>query len=381
MKITNVETYPVFSGARNWLFVTVDTDEGIWGVGESNLTSREEAVIGFVNHVRPLLIGQDPSRIEHLWQVLFRGGFFPADRAGASAIAAIDTALWDIAGKAHGVPVYQLLGGLVRDKVICYPHNDGETGDIERLVESCRQTTALGYKFVRWDLPIQGGQAVLDSRQAIRVTLKQCEAVRLALGDEMEICLDVHTRLDPADATTLCREIEAYRPYFVEDPLRSEDTNAYRALRARTGVPLAAGEQFSSKWEYRQLIEEDLIDYARIDPTLGGGITESRKIAGWCETHYINLAPHNPNGPVSTAACLHLCLACPNVAVLELPKPTGMMLPDVFPAVPAFENGYLLPPTQPGLGVEFDRDAARRYPYQMAELPHLRRPDGAFTNW
>jgi galactonate dehydratase len=379
MKITAIETYPVFGGSRNWLFVTVDTDEGIWGVGESNLTSREEAVIGFVNHLKPLLIGQDPMRIEYLWQVAFRGGFFPADRVGSSALSAIDTALWDIAGKAHGVPVYQLLGGLVRDKVVCYPHNTGAGESVEALVESCRSTVALGYKFVRWDVPATGD--VFEPGHAVRTVLRQCEAVRAALGDTVEICLDVHTRLDPPDATWLCRAVEPYRPYFIEDPLRSEDTNGYRTLRARTGVPLAAGEQFAGKWEYRQLIEEDLIDYARIDPTLGGGITESKKIAGWCETHYINLAPHNPNGPVSTAACLHLCLACPNVGVLELPRPTGAVLPDVFPMVPRFAEGYLLPPTQPGLGVEFDRAAAQRYPFQMAELPHFRRLDGAFTNW
>ncbi|MGH2344352.1 MAG: mandelate racemase/muconate lactonizing enzyme family protein [Chloroflexota bacterium] len=379
MKITQVETYLVFSGRRNWLFVTVDTDEGVWGVGESNLTSREEAVVGYINHLRPLLIGQDPSRIEYLWQVMSRSGFFPADRVGASAIGAIDTALWDVAGKALGVPVYQLLGGLTRERVVCYPHNAGENGEIEGLVESAHRTTALGYKFVRWGLPTQDD--LFEPRQALRTTLRQCEALRTALGDEVELCLDVHTRLDPADAATLCREIEAYRPYFVEDPLRSEDTNAYRALRSRTGVPLAAGEQFAGKWEYRQLIEEDLIDYARIDPTLGGGLTESRKIAGWCETHHINIVPHNPNGPVSTAACLHLCLACSNVSVLELPQPTGTVLQDVFPVTPRFVDGYLLAPTQPGLGVEFDREAARRHPYQMTELPHLRRLDGAFTNW
>ncbi len=167
MKITNVETYPVWNNHRNWLFVTVDTDEGIWGVGESNLTSREQAVMGFIEDVKPLLIGQDATRIEYLWQVLFRGGFFPADRVGASAIAAIDTALWDIAGKAHGVPVYQLLGGLVRDKVVCYPHNRGEDGSIEALVESCQQTVAQGYRFVRWGLPTVGD--VLEPADAVRL--------------------------------------------------------------------------------------------------------------------------------------------------------------------------------------------------------------------
>jgi L-alanine-DL-glutamate epimerase-like enolase superfamily enzyme len=164
MKITAIETYPVFD-QRNWLFVTVETDEGIWGVGESNLTSREEAVVGFVNHLRPLVLGQDPARIEYLWQMLFRGGFFPADRVGASAIAALDTALWDIAGKVRGVPVYQLMGGLVRDKVVCYPHNAGESGSVEELVESCSHTQALGYRFVRWGLPTDGD--VLEPRVVI----------------------------------------------------------------------------------------------------------------------------------------------------------------------------------------------------------------------
>jgi galactonate dehydratase len=272
-----------------------------------------------------------------------------------------------------------LLGGRVRDKVVCYPHNQGEDGSVEALVESCHRTVEQGYRFVRWGLPTDG--SLLEPAAAVRTTLRQFEAVRTAFGDAVEICFDVHTRLDPADATTLCRALEPYRPYFVEDPLRSEDTNGYRALRARTGVPLAAGEQFASKWEYRQLLEEDLIDYARVDPTVGAGITESRKIAGWCETHYINLAPHNPNGPVSTAASLHLCLASPNVGVLELPRPTGMVLPDVFVDVPRFEDGYLLPPERPGLGVEFDREAARRHPFQPEELPHLHRLDGSFTNW
>ncbi len=277
------------------------------------------------------------------------------------------------------MPLYQLLGGLVRDRVICYPHNAGTAGDIETLVESCRRTLAQGYKFVRWDLPAEGD--VLEPRQAVRTLLRQCEAVRVALGDTVEICLDIHTRLDTVDAVTLCREVEAYRPYLSRIRCGPEDTNAYRVLRARTGVPLAAGEQFASKWEYRQLIEEDLIDYARIDPTLGGGITESRKIAGWCETHYINLAPHNPNGPVSTAACLHLCLAAPNMGVLELPRPTGATLTDVFPAVPQVADGYLLPPPTPGLGVEFNGGPARNHPFQLLELPHFRRADGAFANW
>src|ERR687884_501703 len=189
MKITNVETYPVFNERRNWLFVTVDTDEGIWGVGESNLTSREEAVIGFVEHARPLLIGQDPTRIEHLWQVLFRGGFFPADRVGASAIGAIDTALWDIAGKAHGVPVYELLGGRVRDRVVCYPHNAEAGADTSALVESCLKTREEGWRFVRWGLPQEG--EVFEPRRSVLAAVEQFAAVRDAVGEEIEMILDV----------------------------------------------------------------------------------------------------------------------------------------------------------------------------------------------
>jgi L-alanine-DL-glutamate epimerase-like enolase superfamily enzyme len=352
MRITTIECFPVWGGFRNYLFVVVDTDDGISGVGEAGLTGRELAVAGAISHFGPLLIGQDPFRSEHLW---------------------------DIKGKALGVPVYELLGGRVRDKVVCYPHNVGHSPDVNALVESCLETTEAGWKFVRWGLPEAGD--VLEPRDAIRTSLDQFEAIRAALGEEIELVFDVHTRLDLADALQLCRASEPYRPYFIEDPLRAENPDAFKMLRPRTTVPLAAGEQFTSKWQFRQLIEEEWIDYARIDLCLVGGITEAKKIAGWCETHYIKLAVHNPLGPVSSAACLHLNLACPNVGVQEQPRKPGEVLPDVVPLQPIWEDGYLLPPTAPGLGVEFDREAAARHPFQLTELPQLRRVDGSFTNW
>ncbi len=379
MKITNIEAYPVWGGFRNFLFVVVDTDEGIWGVGEAGITGRELAVMGALEHFKPLLIGQEAMRIEHLWQLLFRGGFFPGQNILSAAISAIDIALWDIKGKALGVPIYELLGGRVRDKVVCYPHNPGESMELAPLVESCVQTTAQGWKFVRWGLP--DNQGILEPRTAIRTAVAQFEAVRGAVGDEIEIVFDVHTRLDLPDALRLCQEVECFRPYFIEDPLRSENPDSFKTLRPRTRVPLAAGEQFSSKWEFRQLIEEEWIDYARIDLCIVGGFTEAKKIAGWCETHYIKLAVHNPLGPVSTAACLQLNLACPNVGVQEQPVKPGTVLTDVVPVQPEWHDGYLLPPARPGLGIEFDRDAARRHPFRMTELPHLRRLDGSVTNW
>jgi galactonate dehydratase len=381
MKITAIETFPVYNGSRNNLFVTVDTDEGISGVGESGLSGRELAVIGAIEHFKPLLIGQDATRLEHLWQVLFRGGFFPANRVLCSAISAIDIALWDIQGKALGVPVYRLLGGLSRDKVVCYPHAQvpGEGDDVDALVENCKKHVAEGWKFVRWGLPQQG--SLLEPRAAVRTALKQLEKVRGAVGDDIELCLDVHTRLDLPDAVRLCRESEQYRPFFMEDPLRSENPHAYRRLREQTAVPIAAGEQWASKWEFREAIEDDLIDYCRVDLCIVGGLTEARKVAGWCETHAIKLVTHNPLGPVSTAACLQLNLAMPNVAVQEQPRRPGTTLTDVVPVQMEWQDGYLLPPTRPGLGVEFDREAARSHPFHMTEAPHLHRLDGSLTNW
>jgi galactonate dehydratase len=377
MKITNIETYPVWGGFRNFLFVVVDTDEGLYGVGEAGITGRELAVAGAVEHFKPLLIGQDPSRIEHLWQMLSRGGFFPAQRILTSAISAIDIALWDIKGKALGVPIYDLLGGLVRDKVVCYPHNGGR--DIQSLVESCLKTKAEGWKFVRWGL--YDGHGTFEPRKAVQTAIKEFQAVREAVGEDIEITFDVHTRLDLPDAVWLCQEAEPFRPYFIEDPLRSENPDSFKTLRPRTRVPLAAGEQFSSKWEFRQLIEEEWIDYARIDLCIVGGFSEAKKIAGWCETHYIKLAVHNPLGPVSSAACLQLNLACNNFGVQEQPRKPSDTLSDVVPVQPEWRDGYLLPPTRPGLGIEFDREAAKKHPFQMAELPHLHREDGSFTNW
>jgi galactonate dehydratase len=385
VKITDIRNYPVWSG-KNYLFVEVHTDEGITGIGEAGISNRESAIVGALDQMRSLLIGEDPFRTEHIWQMLFRGGFFPAQRILSSAISAIDIALWDIKGKALGQPVYRLLGGPVRERVVCYPHNGGRDGSVDSLVDSCLQTIEDGWKFVRWGLPIVGAKdgdnPVLEPGVALRTALRQMQAVRDAVGEEIEIAFDVHTRLDLPDALLLCKESECFRPFFIEDPLRCENPDSFKTLRPRTTVPLAAGEQFSSKWEFRQLIEEEWIDYARIDLCIAGGITEALKIAGWCETHYIKLAVHNPLGPVSSAACLQLNLACSNFGVQEQPRKPGSTFPDLFPKQPDWENGYLLPPTTPGLGIEFDPAAAKNYPHRPEHtFPRLRRLDGSFTNW
>jgi len=377
MKITDVKVY-LAKEWRTFCFVVLETDEGISGIGEAGITGRELAVRGAIEHFKPLLIGQDPFRTEHLWQLLFRGGFFPAQRILTAAIAAIDIALWDIKGKALGVPVYDLLGGRARDRMLTYNHNGGET--VEELVECCQRSLDEGWKVLRWGLAHEP-EKILEPQAAVRRAIKEIEALRLALGDEVKLAIDVHTRLDPADAIWLCQEFEQYRPYFVEDPLRVENSQSYRNLRNRTTVPLAAGEQYNSKWEFRQVIEEELIDFARVDLCICGGITEAKKIAAACETHYIDLAVHNPIGPVATSAFLHLCLSVPNCAVQELPRRPGESMPDLVLNQPEWEDGYLMPPTAPGLGIEFNPDALGKYPFEMGELRHLRRPDGSVANW
>ena len=378
MKITEIKPYPINGGGRNFMFVKVETDEGIYGIGEAGLTWKELAVAEAVNHLAPMIIGEDPMRTEHIWQVMLRGAFFPGGKVIASAMSAIDIALWDIKGKALNVPVYDLLGGLVRQKAVCYPHIGGATP--EQIADNARKRVDEGWKFVRFGVAHEGG-SIMEPSQAVRRSIAQFEAVRDTVGDDIEICLDIHTRLDPPDAVTLCRALEQYRPYFLEDPLRSENPASFHQLRQHVAAPLAAGEHFATKWEFRELIEADLINYARIDLCIVGGITEAKKITGWCETHYINIAPHNPLGPVSAAACLHLDLASTNFGVQELPRKTGTSFTDVFPVQVEWEDGYLLPPTRPGLGIEFDEEAAKKHPYKKVNSPRLYRLDGALTNW
>ncbi|MFB6295341.1 MAG: mandelate racemase/muconate lactonizing enzyme family protein [Halobacteriales archaeon] len=361
-------------------FVTVETDEGLYGVGEAGLSFRGPAVAEVIRAFEPDLVGADPSRIEHLWQTMFRGGFFPGGVVQSAAVSAVDIALWDLKGKALGVPVYELLGGRTRERVVCYPHVGGET--VDDLIADCEARVDEGWEFVRWGLGDHGDGEEYEPDRAVRDGIERVRAVREACGEDLNICVDVHTRLDPSSAVEFCRGVEEYSPFFIEDPLRSENVAKLRTVREKTAVPIAVGEQFDSKWTFREAIEEDLMDYCRVDLCIAGGLTEATKVADWCETHYIHLAPHNPNGPVSTAAALHLCLSSPMVGVQELPRPTGSEFTDVFPEQVPFEDGHLLPPEEPGLGVEFDESAIEDLPeFEPSGGVGFRRADGAYTNW
>ncbi len=387
MKVTQVTSIPVVGeSGRDQFIVKVDTDAGIYGLGEAGKIRWGVAIANAVDHLSELVVGEDPFGTERLWQQMFRGNFFPADGVYSCAISAIDVALWDIKGKALDMPVYKLLGGPVRDKVVCYPHNEGK--DMAELLENCQRTVDEGWKFVRWGQPESGtadgrrGTGILEPVESMRIAEEQMSRVRELVGPEIQICFDVHTRLDTAHVIALCKAFEPYRPFFVEDPLRSENPATYRTLAKHTDLPIAAGEHWSSKWPFREVIEEELIAYARIDVCNVGGLTEALKITHSAETHYIDIAPHNPLGPVSAAACVALCMASTNVGVQEMPRRPGTVDTDLFPVQIDWQDGYAFAPDAPGLGVDIDLEIAESRPGKMRGWsPQLRRNDGAFTNW
>ena len=392
MKITDVKTFIVHvpERGRNFTFVKVYTDEGLTGLGEAGVTGKELAIAGLVETYAPVLTGMDPSRIEHIWQTLWRGQFFRGGHIHAATVAAIDIALWDLRGKALGVPVYDLLGGKTRDYARCYCHvqqrggTDRDQGDgINAMVAYAQARVAEGWEFVRYGVGEGSGserEGIYEQTRAMQWSIDAFAALRDSLGPGIEICVDFHQRTTPTYAIQLARALEPMRPFFVEDPLRAENASELAYLRQHIAAPIATGEQISSKWDWQVLIEKDLMDYCRIDLCISGGLTEAKKVAGWCETHYIEQAPHNPLGPVSTAACLHFDLSTPLFAVQEL-----VWRPDVIPGIiqtdMRLEGGNLYSGGAPGLGVELNEDAARAQPYQPASFSMLRREDNSVSDW
>ena len=374
MKITAVDVFPV----RSFVYVKISTEDGLYGVGEASLSGRSMAVVHAFDHLRPLLISQDATRIEHIWQDIFRGTFWRGGPVLQSALAGIDIALWDLAGKALGVPTYRLLGGKTRDKVLVYRHVGGATP--QDLAERSQALCAEGYKVMRISPITEKNRGTFDPTWAIRNGVAHIEALRRS-DDDVEIIFEVHTRLTPARAIEFCNAIEAYRPFFVEDPIRSENPAAFATLRAHTNVALGTGEQLHTKWAYRELIEGELIDYLRVDICHTGGITEGKKIAAMGEIHYQELACHYTGSPVSTAAMLHLNLSIPNCAVQEFAPAADWMM-DVTPHDWYIEDGFIHASDAPGLGIDIDEKAALQHPPEIPDEPsHWRRADGSVNDW
>jgi galactonate dehydratase len=392
MRITDIKAYPTWVGNRNQLVVKVETDEGIFGLGESGLSGRELAVVGALNHFRPFVIGQDPMQRGRIWQELYRSQYFEGGRVLLAAQSAIDIALYDIVGKALGVPVYQLLGGKQREHVPCFATAGGSTG--EQMLDNVKLLWEHGWRTIRTTVlsptPPEAPD-LFEPRESLPYTARWLVKIREELGSDLTLGIDYHHRLSIAEAASFCQRMPPGTLDFLEEPIRDETPEAYAALRKLTAVPFAVGEEFSSKWQFLPFIEQHLTDFARIDICNVGGFTEALKVAGWAEAHYIDLMPHNPLGPICTAATIHLAAAVPNFAWLEVRVtqtenlyygPTGVdEAALMFPVQPVL-NGTVFPVLDtPGLGVEFDEERAQAQSWQFWEAPHWRRRDGSVTNW
>jgi galactonate dehydratase len=386
MKISDIKTFPVWVGHRNQMVVKVETDEGLHGWGEAGLSGRELAVAGAVKHYREFLLGRDPMRAGALWQEMYRSQYFEGGRTLTAAISAIDMALYDIKGKALGVPVYQLLGGKQRDRVPCFATSWGQMGP--ELVENVQELIRHGWNVIRIGAgsPDTGPDGTLfEPRESIGLTAEWVTKVRQAVGPGPVLGVEYHHRLSVAEAASFCQRLPSGTLDFLEEPIRDESPEAYETLRTMVSVPFAIGEEFSSKWAFLPYIERGLTNFARVDVCNVGGLTEAMKVAGWAEAHYIDLMPHNPLGPICTAATIHLAAAVANFAWLEtwvsLDGSNRHANDDLFPLQPRLEENCFPVLDTPGLGVEFNEELALKQPFQYWEAPHLHRRDGSYTNW
>jgi galactonate dehydratase len=364
MKVTAVVTVPV----DRYLFVQVHTDEGVVGLGEAGTWGFLEAAEQVVKKFAHYLVGQDPLRIEHHWQSLYRSTHFRG-AAIMGAVSAIDIALWDIAGKYFDVPVYALLGGKTRDKVRVYCHVRGQT--IESLVDGCiaakeRGFTALGHLSPFGDEP-RDRPYFKTHAQKMGQAVDAVRRFRDAVGDDVDLCIEIHRRLSPAEAIVLARGIEPYRPLFYEDPVLPDNFDAMAFVAENIRIPIATGERLHTIFEFEMLLRREAVQYVRPDVCMCGGITGAKKIAALAEANYVGVVPHNPLGPVSTAACVQLAACIPNFALQEYPigedrPPKSEMMRST---VTYDGRGSLLVPESPGIGVELASDAAERHPYKM----------------
>lgn len=382
MKITKLETFRL---QPRWLLLRVETDDGFVGWGEPVVEGRVAATQACVHELEPYLIGQDPRRIEHIWQTLYRGGFYRGGPVLTSALSGIDQALWDIKGKALGVPVYDLLGGAVRDKMAVYSWIDSDTPEI--AARSVKEKMAQGFTTVKMFGTCATGW--IDDRKAINDLLERVQAVRDAAGPDVGIAIDFHGRAHHSMARTLLKEMEPLKPLFVEEPVLVENLDAFADLHRRSNIPLATGERSFTRWGFKELLERGCADIIQPDLSHAGGISEVRRIAAMAETYDVALAPHCPLGPVALAACLQVDFASINACLQEqsigMAYNKGQEIDSYLrdPAVFAYQNGYVPLLTSPGLGVDVDEEIVRRS--QVPDLawknPVFYMEDGSVTEW
>ncbi len=402
MKIVDAKVIVCCPG-RNFVTLKILTDQGLHGIGDATLNGRELAVASYLeDHVVPCLIGRDAHQIEDMWQYLYRGAYWRRGPVTMAAIAAVDTALWDIKAKAAGLPLYQLLGGKSRTGVMVYCHANGR--DLEETLDSVARHREMGYKAIRAQSGIPGLDAaygvpkggkfyepatkglpeeyVWATEPYLEFAPKLFEAIRVRFGMDFHLLHDAHHRLTPIEAARLCKSLEPYRLFWVEDPVPAENQDAFRIIRQHTVTPIAIGEVFSSIWDCKELIENHLIDYIRASVVHAGGITHLRRIADLASLYHVKTGCHGATdlSPVCMGAALHFDIWVPNFGVQEH-MPHLEVSESVFPHAYSFENGYMTPGDVPGHGVDIDEALAAKYPYERAYLPVNRKRDGTLCDW
>ncbi len=388
---------------RNFITLKIETDEGIYGLGDATLNGRELSVASYLtDYLIPCLIGRDPFQTEDIWHYFYRGAYWRRGPVTMTAIAAIDMALWDIKGKALNTPVYNLLGGRSRTGVMVYGHANGR--DIEETSDAVAGYVEMGYLAVRAQTGIPGlpstyGVAkdklyyepaekglpvenVWSTEKYLNHVPQLFEQLRLRFGHDLHLLHDSHHRLTPIEAGRLGKSLEPYHLFWLEDPVPAELQAGFRLIRQHTTTPIALGEVFSTIWDAEQLLREQLIDYIRMTVVHAGGLTHLRKIADFAALYHVQTGCHGATdlSPVSMAAALHFGISVPNFGIQEYMRHTADT-DEVFPHTYHFDQGYLHPGDGPGLGVDLDEKLAAKFPYERAYLPVNRKLDGTMFHW
>jgi galactonate dehydratase len=369
VKITDIRTFVVDCYRTNWVFVKVYTDDGLTGVGEGTLEYKELALGGAIDHIRSELVGQNPLTIEKHRYALYRDAYWRGGPVLMSALSAVEMALWDILGKALNVPVYQLLGGKCQDRIRIYVNGwFAGARTAQEFAAKARETVKHGVTAMKWD-PF--GKASLDiSPQELRQAISCVAAVREAVGDTVDLLIEGHGRFNIPTASRIARELEPYKPLFFEEPVPPDNLDALAEVRRQSPVAIAAGERLYTQHAFHELIEKRAVDYMQPDISHAGGLFSLKKMAAMAEAAHVAFAPHNPSGPVANAATLQLAACTPNFTILEIMISDVIWRSEICDEALQMENGCLLIPDKPGLGIEIDEAACARYPYQPHRLRH-----------
>ncbi len=387
MKITRVSTCVVNANMRNWIFVKVETDEpGIYGWGEATLEWKTRTVVGAVEDISRFIIGEDPLRIEHLYQMMYRQYFWKVGIEGMTAISGIEHALWDIKGKCLNVPAYELLGGRVRDRVRVYNHLGGgymnvmyESTEPQEFAKKALMMKEAGYTALKFMAvprtePIEGIRSV---RHAARLV----EAVRDAVGPDMDLMVDLHARTTPAMAMQYCHALEPYGLFFFEEPCPTEDIEATAQITRMSRIPIATGERLVGRHQFRELFEKRACHIIQPDLSHCGGLWEARKIAAMAESYSMSVAPHNPNGPIATAVAVQFALVTPNWIIQEAITNDVPWRDEVVINPVKVSNGYVTLTDRPGLGIDVDEKAASQHPFKLEAEQRYFHTDGSIADW